>query len=83
MEKIGFVKRRRDRLNKSVVKVKLTKKGKEAYALSTKRTSINNIMSSLSEKLAQDLRNYLGKLRKNALEELRGSPEDMFNSVYP
>jgi DNA-binding MarR family transcriptional regulator len=81
MEKQGLIKKRRDSRRRSVVKVKITKKGQEAYSLSTKRTSIKNIMSILSEKEARYLRKCLTKLRKNALEELMGNPEDVFNSI--
>lgn len=82
MEKLGLIKKNRDKQQRSVVKVKITKKGQEAYDLSKKRSSIKNIMSALSDEEAQDLKKHLTKLMKKALEELRENSEDIFNSVY-
>ena len=82
MEKARYIKKIRDKRNKSIVRVTITKKGQEVYAVSTERTSIKNIMSALSDNETKALKKLLIKLRDRALEEIRENPEDMFNGAY-
>ena len=70
MEKEGLVTKVKDLHRKSLVRVALTEKGRQAYYQSAKRESIHQTMSSLSEEERQQLRSYLVKLRDQALKQL-------------
>jgi len=70
MEKKGLVRRLKDLDKKNLIRVVLTKKGREAYHQSTKRESIHQIMSSLSEEQQQQLASSLQTLRDAALKWL-------------
>ncbi|HUV56125.1 MAG TPA: MarR family winged helix-turn-helix transcriptional regulator [Dehalococcoidales bacterium] len=70
MEAEGLIKKAKDLPRKNMVRAELTEKGQQAYEHSTKRASINRIMSSLSEKKKQQLSSYLETLRGKAHEEL-------------
>jgi len=70
MEAEGLIKKVKDLPRKNMVRVELTEKGQQAYEHSTKRASINRIMSSLSEKKKQQLSSYLETLRGKAHKEL-------------
>ena len=70
MEKKGLVKKVKDLDKKNLIRVVLTEKGRKAYYQSTKRESINKIVSSLSKEERQQLRKLLEKLRDKAFEEL-------------
>ena len=70
MEKKGLVRRLKDLDKKNLIRVVLTKKGREAYHQSTKRESIHQIMSSLSEEQQQQLASSLQTLQDAALKWL-------------
>ena len=70
MENKGLVRRSNDLERKTLVRVAMTKKGWQAYYLSTGRESIHRTMSSLSEEERQQLSSCLRKLREKALRDL-------------
>ena len=74
MEKAGLVRQVKDLDRKNLVRVELTAKGREAYNQSTKRQSIHQIMSSLSEEERQQLISSLRTLRDKALKRLALGP---------
>lgn len=78
MEKDGFVKKVKDLGRKNMVRVMLTKKGREAHHQSLKRESIHKIMSCLSAEQRQQLRSCLFALRNQALKELGMEVETPF-----
>lgn len=69
MEKQGLVKKVKDLKRKHRINIVLTEEGL-AYYKSTKRESIDRIMSSLSNKERKQLWSYLQKIRDSALEEI-------------
>jgi DNA-binding MarR family transcriptional regulator len=71
MEKGGLVTKTKDLERKNLVRVSITEKGRQAYQQSTKRKSIQKVISSLSQEERQQLRSYLERLRNKALGELR------------
>ena len=71
MEKNGLIKKTNDLERKNLVRVVMTKKGRNALNNARKRESIDNIMSSLSRKEREQMRVLVGKLWDKALEELR------------
>ena len=71
MEKQGLVKRVRDLQRKNMVRIAITDKGEKAYRKLGDVNAINSIMSCLSSKEQEGLRDTLLKLRRKALEELR------------
>ncbi|UCG10376.1 MAG: winged helix-turn-helix transcriptional regulator [Dehalococcoidia bacterium] len=70
MEKAGLVKKEYKPGDKGRITVTITPKGKRIFVDTTKRESIRNIFSCLSEKEHQQLHSILEKLRKSALSEL-------------
>ncbi len=80
MEKQGLLRRTKDLEKKNLVRVTLTKKGREVYHHSTKRESIHRIVASLSEGEHQQLMAYLEKLWNSALDELGISRKPSFLS---
>jgi len=70
MEKEGLVIKHNDLKRRNLVRVSLTKKGREAYRHTAKRESIHDIMSCLSAAEIKQLRSYLDRLRDRALKEL-------------
>lgn len=71
MEKQGLVKRVRDLQRKNMVRIAITDKGDRAYRKLAEVSAIHSIMSSLSSREQEDLKDTLLKLRRRALEELR------------
>jgi len=69
MEKQGLVRKVKDLDRKNLVRVVLTEEGREAYYHSTRRESIHQIMSFLSEGERQQLRHCLQTLRDKAREQ--------------
>ena len=70
MEKQGLVRRVRDLDRKNQVRVVITEKGQQAYNQSTRRKSIQRIMSALSDEERQQLKSFLQSLKDRALDEL-------------
>jgi DNA-binding MarR family transcriptional regulator len=70
MEKQGLIKRVKDLDKKNQVRIVITEKGRQAYSQSTRRKSIQRIMSSLSEEERQRLKSYLQILKDKAVKEL-------------
>jgi DNA-binding MarR family transcriptional regulator len=71
MEKQGLVKRVRDLQRKNMVRIAITDKGEKAYRKLGDVSAITSIMSCLSSKEQDILKDTLLKLRRKALEELR------------
>ena len=72
METAGLVKKVRDLGRKNMVRIKLTKKGLEAYRKSIRREHMYEIISSLSGEERRLLKSCLKKLREKALTTLGG-----------
>jgi DNA-binding MarR family transcriptional regulator len=70
MEKDGLVRKRADETRHNVVRVALTDKGRRAYAATTHRQSINNILTSLAGNEQSQLGQFLERLEKEAQAEL-------------
>jgi DNA-binding MarR family transcriptional regulator len=70
MEKDGLVKKTKDLERKNLIRVTITEKGEQAYQQSRELKVIANIMSCLSRKKKENLREYLETLRNRTLEEL-------------
>ena len=70
MERDGLVTKSKDKNQEGIKIIKITPKGKKAYTQSTKRESINKILSCLSEEEHQQLWSILEKLRESGLNEL-------------
>ncbi len=68
MEKQGLITRVKDLPKRNMVRVAMTEKGREAYELSTRRFSMHDTMSALSETEKSLLWNLLEKLRDKALK---------------
>jgi len=70
MEKAGLVRKIKDLDRKNLVRVKLTKKGREAYYKATLGQSIDELISTLSEDEQRQLWSCLQKLRDKALKKI-------------
>lgn len=70
MQKKGLVKKVKDLDRKNLVRIEITEKGQQAYDLSTKRGSINRMLSVLSEAECRHLSLYLDKLWIAGMAEL-------------
>ena len=70
MERQGLVKRVKDMDRKNQVRIAITEKGRQIYGESTKRRSIQRIISSLTEEERQQLKSYLQILKDEAIKEL-------------
>ena len=68
MQKQGLIRRIKDLPKRNMVRVVMTEKGKEAYRQSTKRLSMHETISALSEEDRIQLWNYLEKLRDRAMK---------------
>ena len=66
MEKDGLINKIRDSVNRNELKITLTEKGEQAYRLSLRRESIQEIISCLSIEERQQLYSSLKKLRDKA-----------------
>jgi DNA-binding MarR family transcriptional regulator len=78
MEKRGLVKKTKDLERKNIVRISLTEKGRQALEQSTKRESIHEIMSHMTEDERRELRLLLEKLRRLALKGLGIEQEPPF-----
>jgi DNA-binding MarR family transcriptional regulator len=70
MEKEGLVRKVKDLERKNMVRVAITKKGRQLHNQSSKRESIHRIMSSLAGDECQQMWECLYKLRDRAFEEI-------------
>lgn len=70
MEKDGLVKRVKDLDRKNLVRIVMTKKGKQIYQQTTSRESIHKVTSCLSQEERQQLGANLEKLWNKTLDEL-------------
>jgi DNA-binding MarR family transcriptional regulator len=81
MAKRGLIKKRRVKTG-NTVRVSLTEKGREVYLYSTRRESLNKILSGLSEKQCQQLKSCLKALVK-VLKDRAGVELHLKNISYP
>lgn len=70
MERDGLVTKSKDKNQEGIKIIKITQKGKQAFINSTKRESINKILSCLSKEEHQQLWSILEKLRESGLNSL-------------
>ena len=70
MERHGIIERVRDLDKKNLVRIALTKKGKQLAKKAQKIESVIKIMSTLSEQDCQRLKSILDKMRDAAINEL-------------
>lgn len=70
MEKEGLISRSKDFPIKSLARVTLTEKGRQAYYQSAKRASIRNTMCILSQEEHQQMSSLLKKVRNEGLKQL-------------
>ncbi len=70
MEKKGLIKMTKDLDRKNLLRVSLTKKGKQAYDNSTRIESVHSIISTLPEEVRIRMISYLKELRDKAMVEL-------------
>jgi DNA-binding MarR family transcriptional regulator len=75
MEKRRLVKVTKDPKRKHLLRVVITKKGKEVYHRSRELKVIHDTFSCLSPREHDDLRAYIERVRNRALEELRVTPK--------
>lgn len=78
MEKQGLLKRNRNKNQKNLITLSLTKKGEEIYQKTLNRDSINNIMASLSTEQIEQMRDHLETLFTAAATELAKFSNDSF-----
>ncbi len=70
MEKVGLVKKIRDPVKRSIVRVTLTKKGKQAYQSAIKRETIQKVVPDIPPEQYGQFTSLLEFLRDKAIEEL-------------
>ena len=78
MEKDGLVEKNKVQGGGNRVIVTLTKKGQNAFRLSSKRDSIHRMISALSKEERRQLKGCLMTLWDSALKELESKPETFF-----
>ena len=71
MEKQGLVKRVKDLKRRNLVRVAITDKGEKAHRKIADAEVMHDVLGGLSAKEQDELKRYLEKIRKRALEELR------------
>ncbi len=70
MERKGLITRSPNRFHRILVTLTLTEKGEKAYRKASKRESLRNIMSALSDKEQKQLVSLLKAIREKALHEI-------------
>jgi DNA-binding MarR family transcriptional regulator len=80
MQKKGLVKKIKDLERKNMVRVSLTKKGSEAYALTTKRGPIHRILGALNHAEREEFHEHLWRVMMKAREELGIDRDDLPSS---
>ncbi len=83
MEDEGLVSKIRGSGKKNEINITLTEKGEQAYRQSSKRESIREIMSCLSEEERQQLDSSLEKLRNRGSKTLTRQAKCLSRSVGP
>jgi len=68
MQKQGLIKRVKDLPKRNMVRVVMTEKGEEAYRQSTRRLSMHDTISVLTDEERNQLWNHLEKLRDRAMK---------------
>jgi len=68
MERQGLIKRVKDLPNRNITRIILTRKGEEAYVLSTRSETMPEIVSVLSERERESLWYCLERMRNRALK---------------
>ena len=81
MEKKGLLYKQKGTPKKNVVQVRLTKKGEDAFKLSTTDNKLSKIMSALSKREKRQLLKYLDKLQQRAMEEFGGMTNNVIVTV--
>ncbi|MFC1954453.1 MarR family winged helix-turn-helix transcriptional regulator [Chloroflexota bacterium] len=76
METKELIKKVKDLEKKNMVRLEVAEKGYEVYQNSTRRKSIDGIMSTLTQKEKHELWSLLGKIRSKAMEQLGIECED-------
>ena len=82
MAKKGLVKKVKDLERKNLVRVVLTEKGKEAYAVSAKRGPVRRILGVLNEDERKQFGRYLEGIMAKAREELHMDRDELPASEY-
>jgi len=70
MVKKGFIEKSKNPKQRNLVKLKITKKGKEAQKCAKKRESVHNIMLVLNEEERSQLYGYLERLLSRGITEI-------------
>jgi len=70
MEKKGLITRSPNRFHRNMVTLTLTEKGEKAHRKASKRESLRNVMSALSDKEQKQLVSSLKLIRGKALHEI-------------
>jgi len=70
MEKLGLLKKSRDKKYKNRIRVEITEKGEEYYQLSAKRGPIHRILSVLDTEDREVFKKLLEKIAEKAADEL-------------
>ena len=79
MEKEGLVRRTKDISRKGVIRVALTKKGEQVYYKAVRKSeALHEIISCLSENEQELLKEYLEKLRDQALRVFADHHKPLF-----
>ena len=78
MEKEGLISRSKDFPIRSLARVTLTEKGRQAYYQSAKRACIRNVMRVLSQEERQLLSSFLKKMRDEGIKQLLGDLKPPF-----
>lgn len=81
LERKGLIKKFKDLERRNMVRLELTERGKEAYRLSSRRESVQRIMSVLSEEQKYKLWEMLKTLRDAALKEMGVSRQQPLHSI--
>ena len=77
MEKKGLIKKKRDVKRENVIRISITKKGRDFCLKAVQPQFIKNIVFALSEEQRTQLRTCLQILYEKALEELSNEEEKM------
>ena len=68
MEKDGLIKKTKNLHKKNLVRVTITPKGRQAYNISLKRKTINQVLTALTDDERKELYSFLDRLRNKSLK---------------